>query len=81
MQSGAQFLRVSPADKAEQCPKLQALALRPRALDPTRPWIAVESDEDLNGVLPTWNRHFGIGVHALPDANKPLMIGEQGGTH
>ena len=77
----AQFLRVSPADKAEQFAKLQALALRPRALDPTRPWISVDGDEDLGGVLPTWNRHFGIGVPDLPDADKPLMVGEQGGTY
>ena len=77
----AQFLNVSPADRAEQFPKLQALALRPRALDPTRPWISVDGDEDLGGVLPTWNRHFGIGVPALPDLNKPLMVGEQGGTY
>ena len=77
----AQFLRVSPADKAEQFPKLQALALRPRALDPTRPWISVDGDEDLGGVLPTWNRHTGIGTPDLPDIDKPLMVGEQGGTY
>ncbi len=77
----AQFLRVSPADKARQLPKLQALALRPRALDPTRPWISADGDEDLGGVLPTWNRHFGIGVPDLPDVDKPLMVGEQGGTY
>ena len=77
----AQFLRVSAEDKAAQMPKLQALALRPRALDPTRPWISADGDEDLGGVLPTWNRHFGIGVPDLPDVNKPLMVGEQGGTY
>ena len=77
----AQFFNVNETDRKIQFAKLQELALRPRALDPTRPWISVDGDEDLSGVLPTWSKHFAIGVPQLPDINKPLMIGEHGGTY
>ena len=77
----AQFFAVNAQDRTIQFAKLQELALRPRALDPTRPWISVDGDEDLQGVLPTWSKHFAIGVPTVPEVNKPLMIGEHGGTY
>jgi len=78
----ALFFKTSPADKEVQMAKLKALALRPRALDPTRPWISVDGDKDLDGTLPIWSRHIGTGLpDDLPDSDKPRMIGEQGGTY
>ena len=77
----AQFFNVNAEDRKIQFAQLQELALRPRTLDPTRPWISVDGDEDLQGVLPTWSKHFAIGVPTLPNINKPLMIGEHGGTY
>lgn len=78
----ALFFKTSQADREIQFRKLQELALRPRNLDQTRPWISVDGDQDLEGVLPTWSKHMGIGVPKdLPDIEKPLMIGEHGGTY
>ena len=78
----ALFLHASPADKEAGYAKLEALAQRPPRLDPTRPWISVDGDKDLNGTLPVWSSHFGLGVpHDLPDVAKPRMIGEHGGTY
>ena len=62
--------------------KLAELGNRARNLDPTRDWISCDGDEDLRGTLPVWNRHFGHGLpDTLPDINKPLMIGESGGSY
>lgn len=62
---------------------LGKLALRARELDPTRPWISCDGDEDLRGVLPVWSKHFGHGLFLdrLPDVGKPLMVGESGGSY
>lgn len=53
--------------------------------DPTRDWFSCDGDEDVRGTMPVWNKHFGHGLppaDALPEnLNKPLMIGEQGGTY
>jgi beta-galactosidase len=78
----ALFFKTNAADKAAEYAMLQQYALRPRALDPTRPWISVDGDEDLQGVLPVWSRHMGIGLPTdLPSGDKPRMIGEHGGTY
>jgi beta-galactosidase len=63
--------------------QLTELGLRARRLDPTRPWISCDGDEDLRGTLPIWSKHFGHGtpLDRLPDATKPLMVGESGGTY
>lgn len=64
--------------------KLTALGRRALTLDPTRPWISCDGDEDLRGTLPVWSKHFGHGtpLDRLPAAtNKPLMVGESGGTY
>ncbi|MDQ3813329.1 MAG: beta-galactosidase, partial [Armatimonadota bacterium] len=78
----ALFFKTSQADRDAQYKLLQRLCLRPRRLDPTRDWISCDGDEDLSGVLPVWSKHMGIGVPKdLPDLDKPLMIGEHGGTY
>lgn len=63
--------------------QLAELGLRARQLDPTRDWISCDGDEDLRGTLPVWSKHFGHGtpLDQLPDLNKPLMVGESGGTY
>ena len=65
--------------------KLVALGRRAPVLDPTRPWISCDGDQDLEGALPVWSRHFGLGLplNDLPAASvvKPLMVGESGGTY
>jgi len=78
----ALFFKTSEEGKKEQYAKLKELAMRPQALDPTREWISVDGDKDLDGTLPVWSRHIGIGVpDDLPNSDKPRMIGEQGGTY
>lgn len=63
--------------------QLAELGARARRLDPTRDWISCDGDEDLRGTLPVWSKHFGHGtpLDRLPDINKPLMVGESGGTY
>lgn len=64
--------------------KVYALGRRSLKLDPTRAWITSDGDEDLNGGLPVWSRHFGIGNHVdeLPkNLNKPLVVSESGGAY
>ena len=73
-----------PAAKADEWyAKLTDLGLRARRLDSTRQWISCDGDEDLQGRLPVWSKHFGHGlsVDKLPDLAKPLMVGESGGTY
>ncbi len=75
--------QVSEEDANRWYNQLAELGLRARQLDPTRPWISCDGDEDLRGTMPVWSRHFGHGTHAeeLPDIQKPLMVGESGGTY
>ncbi len=63
--------------------RLTALGRRALALDPTREWISCDGDEDLRGTLPVWSKHFGHGtpLDRLPNIEKPLMVGESGGTY
>lgn len=63
--------------------QLAELGARARRLDPTRDWISCDGDEDLRGALPVWSKHFGHGtpLDRLPAVNKPLMVGESGGTY
>lgn len=63
--------------------RLAELGARARRLDPTRDWISCDGDGDLRGALPVWSKHFGHGtpLDRLPGVNKPLMVGESGGTY
>jgi beta-galactosidase len=61
--------------------KLAALGLRARQLDPTRPFITCDGDEDLRGTLPVWSKHYGHGVPKPPAVDKPMVVGESGGTY
>ena len=78
----ALFFKTDKADRDTEYAQLKELALRPLKLDPTREWISVDGDQDLEGALPVWSRHMGIGLPKdLPDLDKPRMIGEHGGTY
>jgi beta-galactosidase len=71
-------------DRDKYYAKLTELGRRSFKLDPTREWISCDGDEDLRATLPLWSKHFGHGLHldSLPaNPNKPLMIGESGGTY
>jgi beta-galactosidase len=64
--------------------RIAELAKRPSSLDPTRQFITDDGDEDMNGNLPVWSKHFGHGLHLeiLPDSlQKPLIVGENGATY
>ena len=62
--------------------RLFELGNRARLLDPTRDFVTCDGDEDLRNTLPVWSKHFGHGIHHLPtDINKPLVVGENGGTY
>ncbi|MBR6388763.1 MAG: hypothetical protein IKS15_01405 [Opitutales bacterium] len=77
------------ADKKEWEQKLALLAKVPQRLDPTRPFITIDGDRDLDGSLPVWSRHFGDGdvSGAIADAErgmnfkKPMVVGEFGATY
>ena len=75
--------QVSRADSDRWYGQLTNLGLRARRLDPTRDWISCDGDEDLRGTLPVWSKHFGHGtpLDRLPQLDKPLMVGESGGSY
>ncbi len=77
------YNHMTAADRDLYDDKLTELGRRSLALDPTRAWISCDGDEDLRGTLPVWSKHFGHGlaVDRLPKINKPLMVGESGGTY
>jgi beta-galactosidase len=79
----ALFFKTKEDEKKVQYARLKEFALRPARLDPTRQWISVDGDQDLEGVLPVWSRHIGMGLPKddLAAINKPRMIGEHGGTY
>ena len=72
---------VSPADSERWYGRLHGLGRAVLAADPTRPWISCDGDEDLQGFLPVWSKHYGHGLHQLPALDKPLMVGESGGSY
>jgi beta-galactosidase len=64
--------------------KLVELALSAKQLDPTRDFITLDGDRDMDGRLPVWSKHFGHGLRNedLPqNLNKPLIVGESGATY
>lgn len=78
----ALFFKTDKADRDAEYAQLKELALRPRKLDPTREWISVDGDQDLEGTMPVWSRHMGLGLPKdIPEIDKPRMIGEHGGTY
>jgi beta-galactosidase len=78
-----EYNHLSDTDSAAAYRQLTALAHLASALDPTRPWVSCDGDEDLHGTLPVWSKHFGHGLplDRLPTLTKPLMVGESGGTY
>lgn len=76
--------KMSEADRNLYYEQLIGMSKRSKELDPTRTWISCDGDEDLRGSLPVWSKHFGHGsaVERLPkDPQKPMMVGESGGTY
>lgn len=76
---------VSPEDEKRWYSQLTDIGLAARRHDPTRPWISCDGDGDLFGALPVWSKHYGHNVPPLADdtrgIDKPLMVGENGGTY
>lgn len=76
-------------EKAAWDKKLVELANYAKQLDPTRPFVTVDGDGDLDGELPVWSKHFGDGyrggqiaeVKSKLNAPKPLVVGEFGATY
>ena len=64
--------------------KMAELALSAKKSDPTRDFLTVDGDRDMEGRLPVWSKHFGHGlrIEDLPSGlNKPLIVGESGATY
>lgn len=64
--------------------KLVELALSARKFDPTRDFLTLDGDRDMDGRLPVWSKHFshGLKLEDLPKGlNKPLVVGESGATY
>ncbi len=81
--------KIPAGEKAEWNRKLAGLAALARSLDPTRPFVTVDGDGDLEGALPVWSRHLGDGFDAgriakireSMGSQKPIVIGEFGATY
>jgi beta-galactosidase len=64
--------------------RLVELTLTAKQLDPTRDFITLDGDRDMDGRLPVWSKHFGHGLRTedLPkNLNKPLVVGEFSATY
>ena len=61
--------------------ELKKLADRAHEMDGTRKWVSCDGDEDLDGHLPVWTKHYGHNLHNVPDLDKPMAVGESGGTY
>ncbi len=74
---------LSNEEKDKYYAKLAEFGRRSLKLDPTREWISCDGDDDLRGTMPVWARHFGLGMSLdrVPKLDKPLMVGESGGTY
>ncbi len=72
---------VAKRDEAGFYARLFELGNRARSLDVTRDFVTCDGDEDLCGTLPVWSKHYGHGARSLPDIDKPMVVGENGGTY
>lgn len=64
--------------------KLVELTRSASQWDPTRTFLTLDGDRDMDGRLPVWSKHFshGLKLEDLPKgANKPLIVGESGATY
>ncbi len=64
--------------------KLVELTLSAKEYDPTRDFLTLDGDRDMDGRLPVWSKHFshGLKLEDLPKGlNKPLIVGESGATY
>ena len=65
--------------------RIADIGLMARTWDPTRAFITCDGDEDLGGKLPTWSKHFGHHPRDVEKeckgVQKPLVVGENGGTY
>ena len=64
--------------------KLVELTGSARQFDPTRDFLTLDGDRDMDGRLPVWSKHFshGLKLDDLPKGlNKPLIVGESGATY
>ena len=76
---------VGPEESKRWYEMLARIGLDGQRDDPTRPWLSCDGDEDLSGALPVWSKHYGHNLPPLEEhsrgVNKPLMVGENGGTY
>ncbi|GHV24885.1 hypothetical protein FACS1894176_02150 [Bacteroidia bacterium] len=79
------LLNKSPKEVSDKWDaQLVDLALSAKQLDPTREFVTLDGDRDMDGRLPVWSKHFGHGLRTeeLPkDLNKPLIVGEFSATY
>jgi beta-galactosidase len=76
---------VGKEDEKRWYDQLARTGLEGQRHDPTRPWLSCDGDEDLFGALPVWSKHYGHNLPPLAEnskgVDKPLMVGESGGTY
>lgn len=64
---------------------LRIIELTKRAgiMDPTRTFVTVDGDKDMDGTLPVYSKHYGHGLRLkeLPQVDKPIIVGESGATY
>lgn len=75
---------IPPAEARVLYDRLYAVGRLAGEYDDTREIVTADGDEDFDGRLPVWSKHFGHGdfVDALPrDKQKPLIVNESGGTY
>ncbi|MGC4046972.1 MAG: glycoside hydrolase family 2 TIM barrel-domain containing protein [Armatimonas sp.] len=51
-----------------------------RTLDPTRPWVSTDGDNDASGIMPTSISHYASSKSIVRE-NKPFGQGETGGAY
>ncbi|MCL2404813.1 MAG: hypothetical protein FWC92_04615 [Defluviitaleaceae bacterium] len=69
-------------DQGAMYARIFELGNRAHKLDPTREFVTCDGDEDLQGTLPIWSKHYGHGLRDLPTGiTKPIVVGENGGTY
>ena len=81
--------KVEPEEKAKWDAKLVEMSKVPPTLDPTRNFVTIDGDQDMNGELNNWTKHIGHNmsptflsdVRAKLNYPKPMICGEYGATY
>ncbi len=75
--------RASPQTVNEVDDKIAALARNMLRLDPTRPWVSSDGDDNMDGRLPVISNHYGDSntFRQIAARNLPWSVGEDGSAY